>query len=226
MGRPSKYSDKVLQEICDSMSNPKDPKKKKVSDRAVQEQTDTMDVPKGFQVVPTAQLKANPTNPRVLRDEKFLKLKASIKSFPDMLNYRGIVAVTDTDGKFMVLGGNMRLRAIQDLGIKEVPVMLADHWTEEQRREFIIKDNVGFGEWNWDELANEWDQQELSDWGLDLPIGQDFSDKNQEIDTDGFADEVTISLKYSEADHAKVREALSKIAATPEQAVWKLLKLG
>jgi hypothetical protein len=89
MGRPSKYSDKVLQEICDSMSNPKDPKKKKVSDRAVQEQTDTMDVPKGFQVVPTAQLKANPTNPRVLRDEKFAKLKASIQSFPDMLNYRG-----------------------------------------------------------------------------------------------------------------------------------------
>jgi hypothetical protein len=174
MGRPSKYSDKVLQEICDSMSNPKDPKKKKVSDRAVQEQTDTMDVPKGFQVVPTAQLKANPTNPRVLRDEKFAKLKASIQSFPDMLNYRGVVAVTDTDGKFMVLGGNMRLRAIQDLGIKEVPVMLADHWTNEQRREFIIKDNVGFGEWDWEQLANEWDAGELADWGLDVPKVPDF----------------------------------------------------
>ena len=208
------------------MRKGQDSKAKKVSTRDVQAQTEVMDAPKGFQVVPISQLKANPTNPRVLRDEKFAKLKASIQSFPDMLNYRGIVAVTDTDGKFMVLGGNMRLRAIQDLGIKEVPVMLADHWTNEQRREFIIKDNVGFGEWNWDELANEWDQQELSDWGLDLPIGQDFSDKNQEIDTDGFADEVTISLKYSEADHAKVRESLSKIAATPEQAVWKLLKLG
>jgi hypothetical protein len=113
--------------------------------------------PKGIQLVPIGSLKANPTNPRVLRDEKFIKLKNSIQSFPDMLNYRSVVAVTDTDGKLMVLGGNMRLRAMQDLGIKEVPVMIADHWTEEQRREFIIKDNVGFGEWDWDGLANEWD---------------------------------------------------------------------
>ena len=116
-----------------------------------------------------SKLKANPSNPRVLRDEKFAKLKQSIQNFPDMLNYRAIVAVTDTDGKFMVLGGNMRLRALQDLGIKEAPVMLADHWTEEQRREFTIKDNVGFGEWDWDQLANEWDAGELSDWGLDVP---------------------------------------------------------
>lgn len=177
-------------------------------------------------VVPLSSIKPNPSNPRTLRDEKFLKLRKSLEDFPDMLNYRAIVAVTDTDGKYMVLGGNMRLRALQDLKVKDVPVMLADHWTEEQRREFIIKDNVGFGEWDWDQLANEWDADQLAEWGLDLPLGQDFSEANKEIDTDGFADEVTISLKYSEADHAKVREALSKIAATPEQAVWKLLKLG
>ena len=172
------------------------------------------------------KLKSNPTNPRVLRDEKFNKLKQSLTDFPDMLNKRPIVAVTDTDGKFMVLGGNMRLRACIDLKMKEVPVIIADEWTEEQRREFIIKDNVGFGEWDWDGLVNEWDAEQLAEWGLDLPIGQDFSDKNKEIDTDGFADEVTITLKYSEADHAEVREALSKVAATPEQAVWKLLKLA
>jgi len=88
-----------------------------------------------------------------------------------MLNKRPIVAVTDTDGKFMVLGGNMRLRACIDLKMKEVPVILADEWTEEQRREFIIKDNVGFGEWDWDTLANEWDAAELAEWGLDLPLG-------------------------------------------------------
>ena len=120
-------------------------------------------------LVKIAKLKANPSNPRTLRDEKFLKLKKSIEDFPDMLNKRPIIAVTDTDGKLMVLGGNMRLRACQDLGLKEVPVMLADEWTEEQRREFIIKDNVGFGEWDWSALANEWDAGELSDWGLDLP---------------------------------------------------------
>lgn len=181
--------------------------------------------PVDVQVVPIAKLRANPKNPRVMRDEKFAKLKKSIQDFPDMLNYRSIVAVTDTDGKLMVLGGNMRLRAMQDLGIKTAPVMLADHWTEEQRREFIIKDNVGFGEHNWDELANEWDAEELGDWGLDVPIGQDFSDKNQEIDTDGFADESVIKLTYSLEDYEKVREALSMVAATPEQAVWKLLNL-
>ena len=119
--------------------------------------------------VPIGQLKPNPTNPRVLRDDKFAKLKASLQSFPDMLNKRPIVAVTDTDGKLMVLGGNMRLRACIDLKLKEVPVILADEWTEEQRREFIIKDNVGFGEWDWDQLANEWDAVELADWGLDFP---------------------------------------------------------
>ena len=171
------------------------------------------------------KLKGNPSNPRVLRDDKFAELKKSIEEFPDMLNKRPIVAVTDKDGKLMVLGGNMRLRACQELGLKEVPVILADDWTEEQRREFIVKDNVGFGEWDWDALGNEWDAGLLSDWGLDVPIAQDFSDKNQEIDTDGFADESVIKLTYSLEDYEKVREALSKIAATPEQAVWKLLGL-
>lgn len=118
---------------------------------------------------PIYNLKPNPANPRVIRDEKFEKLKNSIRDFPDMLNKRPIVAVTDTDGKLMVLGGNMRLRACQDLKMKEVPVILADEWTEDQRREFIIKDNVGFGEWDWDQLANEWDAASLAEWGLDLP---------------------------------------------------------
>lgn len=179
----------------------------------------------GVQIVAIGRLKANPKNPRVLRDEKFIKLKKSLTDFPDMLNKRPLVGVTDTDGKIMVLGGNMRLRALQDLKATEAPVILADTWTEEQRREFIIKDNLAFGEHDWDALANEWDAGELSDWGLDVPIGQDFSDKNQEIDTDGFADESVIKLTYSLEDYEKVREALSKVAATPEQAVWRLLNL-
>ena len=118
---------------------------------------------------PIAKLKANPSNPRIMRDDRFAKLKKSITEFPDMLNKRPIVAVTDKDGKLMVLGGNMRLRACQDLGLKTVPVILADEWTEEQRREFIIKDNVGFGEWDYDQLANEWDAEDLTKWGMDLP---------------------------------------------------------
>jgi len=123
---------------------------------------------------PIAKLKANPSNPRIMRDDRFAKLKKSITEFPDMLNKRPIVAVTDKDGKLMVLGGNMRLRACQDLKMKTVPVVLADDWTEEQRREFIIKDNVPFGEHDWSALANEWDADDLEDWGLDLPIQPDF----------------------------------------------------
>ncbi len=119
---------------------------------------------------PISKLKANPSNPRIMRDDRFAKLKKSITEFPDMMNKRPIVAVTDKDGKLMVLGGNMRLRACQELGIKTVPVMLADDWTEEQRRRFIIADNVGFGEHDWEMLANEWDAVDLADWGLDLPI--------------------------------------------------------
>lgn len=138
--------------------------------------------------IPIGRLRANPTNPRVLRDDKFAKLKQSLQDFPDMLNKRPIVAVTDADGKFMVLGGNMRLRACQDLKMKEVPVILADEWTEEQRREFIVKDNVGFGEWDWEQLANEWDAGQLSDWGLVVPIATDFDAGT--MDDQGSLDEI------------------------------------
>ncbi len=142
------------------MTKRQDPKAKAVSTRE-----------NGYaEEVSISMLKANPSNPRILRDERFAKLKKSITEFPDMLNKRPIVAVTDKDGKLMVLGGNMRLRACQDLKMKTVQVVLADDWTEEQRRRFIIADNVGFGEWDYDSLANEWDAEELSDWGLDAAL--------------------------------------------------------
>jgi DNA modification methylase len=121
----------------------------------------------------TSQLKANPKNPRIIRDDKFKKLVASIEGFPEMMEKRPMVCVTDVDGKLFPLGGNMRLRAIQELGMKEIPdswVTLADDWTEEKRAEFTIKDNASFGEWNYDDLANEWDAEQLSDWGVDVPM--------------------------------------------------------
>lgn len=149
--------------------NPTPEKRKAETRAAIGLGTGILSTGKQPQSIPIGKLKANPSNPRVLRDDKFAKLKKSIQDFPDMLNYRCVVAVTDTDGKLMVLGGNMRLRAMQELGVKEVPVMLADHWSEEQRREFSIKDNIGYGEWDFDQLANEWDAGDLSDWGLDLP---------------------------------------------------------
>jgi DNA modification methylase len=111
-------------------------------------------------------IKRNPNNPRILKDDKFVKLTQSIKDFPQMLDIRPIVVNDD----MVVLGGNMRLKACKEAGLKEVPVIKVSDLTEEQQREFIIKDNVGFGEWDWDLLANDWDADLLEDWGLDLNL--------------------------------------------------------
>jgi len=111
-----------------------------------------------------SEIKPNPNNPRIIKDDKFKKLVQSLKDFPDMAKVRPIVVNQD----MIVLGGNMRLKAMKEAGWKEVPVEVVD-WGEEKQREFIIKDNVGFGEWNWEELANDWDADALEDWGLDLP---------------------------------------------------------
>jgi len=119
-----------------------------------------------------SKIKLNPNNPRIIKDDKFKKLVKSIKDFPEMMEKRPMVCVTDTDGKLYPLGGNMRLKALNELKYKEIPdswVVLADEWTEEQRKEFIIKDNVSFGEFDWDTLANEWNVEELSEWGVDIP---------------------------------------------------------
>ena len=168
---------------------------------------------------PITQIKANPKNPRTIRDEKFEKLKKSIQDFPDMLNKRPLVCITDKDGKYVVLGGNMRLKAAKDLGLKELPIILADEWTEEQKAEFLIKDNVGFGEWNWEELQADWDVEKLDEWGLDLPgfelspdeLGEDFSlpegDKApfQQM-TFTLADEQAEVIKNALADMKKTEE--------------------
>lgn len=108
----------------------------------------------------------NPSNPRIIKDDKFKKLVNSIKEFPQMLELRPIVV----DSNMVVLGGNMRLKACIAAGLQEVDILIADQLTEEQKAEFIIKDNVGFGEWDWDLLANEWDVEALTDWGLELPF--------------------------------------------------------
>jgi hypothetical protein len=123
-----------------------------------------------MQIVKISEVKPNPKNPRILKDDKFKKLVKSIQEFPDMLNKRPLIVFTDVDGKYVVLGGNMRLKACKEIGLKEIPIIVADEWTEEQKNEFLIKDNVGFGEWDWDSLANEWDAEKLDDWGLDLPV--------------------------------------------------------
>ena len=129
--------------------------------------------------VKISEIKANSKNPRVIKDDKFRKLVQSIREFPEMLEKRPLVCFTDVDKKYVVLGGNMRLKASIEVGLKELPIVLADDWTQEQRDEFLIKDNVGFGEWDWDQLANEWDAEKLTDWGLDVP---DISLQDKNVD--------------------------------------------
>jgi DNA modification methylase len=112
-----------------------------------------------------SEIKSNPNNPRIIKDDKFRKLVNSIQEFPKMLEIRPIVVNSD----MIVLGGNMRLKACKEAGLKEVPVIFADDLTEDEQKQFIIKDNVGFGEWDWDMLANEWDAEQVAEWGLDIP---------------------------------------------------------
>jgi DNA modification methylase len=118
-----------------------------------------------IKTVKLSEVKSNPNNPRIIKDDKFGKLVKSIKEFPKMLEIRPIVVNAD----MIVLGGNMRLKACKEAGLKEVPVIFAHDLTEEEQKQFIIKDNVGFGEWDWDMIANEWDEVQLQEWGLDIP---------------------------------------------------------
>jgi hypothetical protein len=111
------------------------------------------------------EIKPNPNNPRIIKDHKFKQLVKSIQDFPQMLELRPIVI----DENNMVLGGNMRLKACLEAGLTDVPVIHANNLTEEKKKEFIVKDNVGYGEWDFDELANNWDIEELTEWGLEIP---------------------------------------------------------
>jgi DNA modification methylase len=119
-----------------------------------------------MQVIPVTDIKPNPSNPRLIKDDKFHKLVQSLKDFPEMAKVRPIVVNHD----MVILGGNMRFKAMKEAKWKEIPVEVVD-WDEAKQREFIIKDNVGFGEWDWDDLANNWDAEELDAWGLDVPVG-------------------------------------------------------
>jgi DNA modification methylase len=133
-----------------------------------------------IQNVPINTVKANPNNPRIIKDDKFAKLVKSINEFPQMLNLRPIVVNDD----MVVLGGNMRLKACKEAGLKEIPIIKASELTEQQQKEFIVKDNVGYGEWDWNDLANNWDADELQDWGLDIP---GFDAEVVEAEEDDFA---------------------------------------
>ncbi|MCP4988542.1 MAG: DNA modification methylase [Colwellia sp.] len=137
-----------------------------------------------IKLVKITEVKPNKDNPRTINDDKFKKLVKSIKEFPKMLEIRPIVV----DDDMVVLGGNMRLKACKEAGLGQVHIIKAEHLTEEQKKEFIIKDNVGFGEWDWELLNNEWDTDDLEEWGLDLP--EFFEEEEEETVGDDEAPEI------------------------------------
>ena len=161
-------------------------------------------------------------NPRIIKDKQFETLCKSIKDNPDYFEARPLI-LSNRTGELVIIAGNQRYEAAKHLNLKKVPTYLIEGLTEDREREIIIRDNVNNGEWNHDILANEWDIDELLEWGVQLPVFGDFSEKTKESDTDNLLDQLTIKLNYSETEYDIVKEQLSKIAATPEQAVWKLL---
>ena len=145
------------------------------------------------------EVNENPNNPRYVVDSKFKKLVKSIKEFPEMLEKRPIVV----DENMIVLGGNMRLKACKSAGLFEVYVHQAIGWTEEQKQEFIIKDNVGFGDWDWDILANEWDTKKLNEWGLDLP---EFDEIQLDAEEDDYTEPEQIKVDVVLGDLIEIGE--------------------
>jgi hypothetical protein len=172
-------------------------------------------------VVAISKIKPNPKNPRIIKDDKFQKLVKSITDFPEMLEKRPLVCFTDTDKKYVVLGGNMRLKAAKEIGLKELPIILADDWTEEQKAEFLIKDNVGFGEWDFEQLANEWDAEKLDEWGLNIP------DWSKGIEVNNMTDEdVDITEEFDPIGTASGLQRVVFIFDGAEEAESYLKNLG
>lgn len=176
------------------------------------------------------QVDGLPKNPRFIRDDKFQKLVKSVETFPEMMRLRPIVYIKH-NGSNVVIGGNMRLKALQELGFKDVP----DEWikdatdlTPEKRKEFVIKDNASFGSDDWDELANNWDAEELNEWGLDVwnPDDIDLDEFFKEDESDGDDNKKNkIVLEYTEEDYEKVCAAFDAIDGSKESIVWNLLNL-
>jgi ParB-like chromosome segregation protein Spo0J len=162
-------------------------------------------------MIKLSTIKSNPNNPRVIKDDKFAKLVNSIKEFPKMMELRPMVVNSD----MVVLGGNMRLKALKEAGYKEVPdewVKSAESLTEEEQRRFIIADNVGFGEHDWDMMANEWDAVELEAWGLDMPSfaadnNENYNDLSDKIKNDF---RIEIILKDEEQQEKTYNELIEK----------------
>jgi ParB-like chromosome segregation protein Spo0J len=169
----------------------------------------------------------NPNNPRLVKDDRFRKLVASIEQFPEMMELRPMIV----DENNVILGGNMRYKALKELKRKEIPdswVKRADELTDDQKRQFIIKDNVGFGEHDWDILANEWDSELLNEWGLDVwqaPKDVNLDEFFEEDTSEPAEPKNKIVLEYSEEEYEQIVAKFDSMDGSKENIVWKLLGL-
>jgi site-specific DNA-methyltransferase (adenine-specific) len=165
------------------------------------------------------EIKLNPNNPRLIKDDKFAKLVQSIKDFPEMLEIRPIVVNDD----MIILGGNMRYKACKEAGLKEVSIIKASGLSEEKQREFLIKDNLSGGEWDWDDLANNWDVDELQDWGLDIPgfVNEEIIAEVEEDDFD--VPEGGIATDIVSGDLFEIGQHKLLCGSSTETDTWKRL---
>jgi len=173
------------------------------------------------------ELKKLPNNPRKIDKEDFKKLVSSIKKF-GVLDGRPFL-LSNRTGELVIIGGNQRYEACKKLGIKEVPTFLFEKLSEEEEKEIIIRDNVSNWEWDYDILEDEWDSDDLMDWGLDVDFWEDFTDKNKEIDVDWFEDECILKLKYNFEEYNEILAILQNLknkywVETNEDLFFKLLK--
>jgi hypothetical protein len=170
-----------------------------------------------MQTVPINKIKPNPRNPRLIKDETFEKLCKSLTEFPEMLEKRPLVCFTDVDGKFVVLGGNQRLKAAQHVKLKQLPIVLCDDWTEEQKEMFLYRDNISAGSWEW-ETVSEWGKEELKDWGEDLGFDVDSDELGTDFTLpDGDKapfQQMTFTLADEQAE--QIKNAIADIKETEE----------
>ena len=166
------------------------------------------------ELIKISKVKSNPDNPRLIKDIKFKKLVNSIKEFPKMLELRPIVVNDD----MIVLGGNMRLKACKEAGLKEVYIVKASELSAKEQREFTIKDNVGFGQWDWDIIANEWNTVELENWGMDSWQNIDDLETSDEFNLPNGDKEPIQQQTYVLADKQaeEVKNAIVEIKKTEE----------
>ena len=176
------------------------------------------------------QIEGLPKNPRQIRDHRYEKLKKSIEDAPEMLQLRELL-VYPHGGKFVIIGGNMRYRACKELGYKELPCKVLDAETPvEKLRQYAIKDNENFGEYDWDIVANEWDTAEMEDWGVELPTdwgaeldGEEINNSNKEIEDAEIGDKVEIKFQFSIEEWQFINAKLQKVNANKEMALLKIL---